>query len=141
MAFGISGILASTTNCHEPVYSRIWVEGSKLDEIVMTAPNITPENEKYYVTAFEVPMDTQIELVAQRQKYIDMSISCNLYFNPQNLSIRNIAEVIIKAWKLGCKTTYYLKSKAMSNYDINTDNKNVPLKKENNGIRCVGCEN
>lgn len=136
-----SGILASTTNCHEPVYSRIWVEGSKLDEIVMTAPNITPENEKYYVTAFEVPMDTQIELVAQRQKYIDMSISCNLYFNPQNLSIRNIAEVIIKAWKLGCKTTYYLKSKAMSNDDINTDNKNVPLKKENNGIRCVGCEN
>lgn len=141
-----SGIFASTTNSHEPVYAKTWMEGTSKDPIRATAPNIQPENASYYKSAFEIPIEKQIEVNAIRQKYIDMSISFNLYFNPEEISTKKVRDAIIKAWESGLKCTYYLRSKAVDNSSLNTKNnkdefEGIELKTSNNGIYCVGCSN
>lgn len=131
-----SGLLASTTNSHEPVYARIWVENNKFGAIKMTAPNITVENQQYYKTPFEIPLKDQIAVNAIRQKYIDMSISFNLYFLPEDISTSKVRDAIVDAWRSGLKCTYYLRTKPISNNDLDQ-----PLLKSKNGIVCEGCEN
>lgn len=132
-----SGLLASTTNSHEPVYAKIWTEGTKYDSFKLTAPNINKENAEYYKTPFEIPINTQIEMNSIRQKYIDMAISFNLYIEPKTASVKVIKDAIVECWKKGLKTTYYLRSKGISNDNVNE----VGLLKQKGDIKCVGCEN
>lgn len=142
-----SGIFASTTNSHEPAYAKIWMEGNAKQPYKLTAPNIHPENEEYYKSPYEVPIEDQIAVNAIRQKYIDMGISFNLYFKPEDISTKKVRDVILLAWKSGLKTTYYLRSKAIDNSDLKEIKKEeiiveeVELKTSHNGISCVGCSN
>ena len=81
-----SGLLAGTTNGIEPVFNKYWVEDNKHGSTVMTAPNITKENAKYYKNAYEIPSQLQIDMNSIRQEYIDQSISFNLYYNPEEVT-------------------------------------------------------
>lgn len=133
-----SGIFASTTNSHEPLYSKLWLEGSKNDTFKLTAPNIQPDNEKYYKTAYEIDVNEQIRMTSIIQKYIDMSISFNLYFLPENISTKKVRDAIVNAWQSGLKTTYYLRTKAITNDNVKEEQ--ITLTRKGN-ISCVGCEN
>lgn len=125
-----SAIMAGTTNGIEPVYDKIWMEENKRGGFIMTAPHININNYPYYQNPYEIDPLKQIEVNAIRQKHIDMSISMNLFLDPDGLSLKRIRECIVHAWKNKLKTIYYLRSKPPKKTEFKEDK-----------ISCVGCVN
>lgn len=137
-----SGIFASTTNSHEPTFEKFWIEGNRYDKTRMTAPNINADNSKYYVSVFDIDMKTHIKMTSILQKYIDMGISTNLYYKPEDLIMSKLYSDIHYAWKCNLKGLYYSRTKSKDNSTVEeiVDGK-VEKVTERNGIKCVGCEN
>ena len=132
-----SAVFAGTTNGLEPVFAKYWIEESNGRTFGITAPNITEENEKYYINAFEVDPFDYLDVAAIRQKYVDMGMSINLFIHPERSSTSLIRDLILYSWKKGLKTLYYLRSQPPTNTDLNEK----LLVKRNTEIKCVGCEN
>jgi ribonucleoside-diphosphate reductase alpha chain len=61
-------------------------------------------------TVWEYSMMPIMTLAAVRGRYIDQSQSLNLFM--ENCTIGKASSMYMKAWKLGLKTTYYLRSRA-----------------------------
>ena len=125
-----SGIVACTTNNVEPVYNKVWIEENLLGAFKVTAPGINADNFYYYMNPYEVDQMKLIECTAIRQKYIDMGISHNMYFDPSKITGKTIRDTIRHAWRLGLKTLYYLRTKPPRNNDIKEEK-----------IACIGCAN
>jgi len=62
-----------------------------------------------YRTVWELPQKALIELAAARGAYIDQSQSLNLFM--ENPNIGQLSSMYMYAWKIGIKTTYYLRSR------------------------------
>jgi ribonucleoside-diphosphate reductase alpha chain len=62
-----------------------------------------------YRTAWELPQRSLIDLAAKRGPYIDQSQSLNLFM--ESPSIGKLSSMYMHAWKVGLKTTYYLRSR------------------------------
>lgn len=60
-------------------------------------------------TAWELPQRALIDLAAARAPYIDQSQSLNLFV--AGPSIGKLSSMYLHAWKVGLKTTYYLRSR------------------------------
>ncbi len=73
----------------------------KIDRI----PN---ELKQLYATAFEIDATWLIKAASRRQKWIDQAQSLNLYMGQP--SGKKMDELYKLAWRLGLKTTYYLRS-------------------------------
>lgn len=130
-----SGLLAGSTPSHEPVFSRVYAENSKLGTYKITAPNINIENIPYYKNAFEIPVVDQLRMVSIRQKYIDMGISNSLYVEDVTaISSIDVIKYIVKAHDLGLKTLYYFRTKAKKNDKVDQNAATYEIK-------CEGCEN
>jgi ribonucleoside-diphosphate reductase alpha chain len=70
-----------------------------------------PESMKVrYKEAFEVDPVWCLKLTAARSKWIDQSQSHNVFM--MGTSGKKLAEIYIQAWKMGLKTTYYLRTLA-----------------------------
>jgi ribonucleoside-diphosphate reductase alpha chain len=95
---------------HEPVFAKKWFEESKAGKFPMVPPSMTPENYPYWLNAYEVDQFDAIRLTAMRQKYIDQSISHNIYLNPEKTTGKTISDLIMFAHEQGLKTTYYLRT-------------------------------
>jgi ribonucleoside-diphosphate reductase alpha chain len=83
---------------------------------------VPAELKKLYQTAFEVEPYFMIHATSRRQKWIDMGISFNLYLAKP--SGKTLSDMYLNCWKLGLKTTYYLRSQAAtqiekSSVDVN----------------------
>jgi ribonucleoside-diphosphate reductase subunit M1 len=78
---------------------------------------------KIYRTVNDVGEETCLEMAADRGPFVDQSQSSNIYI--KEASIRRLAALLIKAWKLGLKTgSYYCRSKATTtrqNYGMTQD--------------------
>jgi ribonucleoside-diphosphate reductase alpha chain len=59
-----------------------------------------------------------IEAAAERQKWIDMGQSLNLYNKHDSLKFLN--DLYFNAWESGLKTTYYLRGKAATRVEKST---------------------
>lgn len=75
-----------------------------------------------YKTAFEIDPSHLIQCASRRQKWIDMGQSLNLYV--KEADGKKISDMYFLAWRLGLKTTYYLRtlgatSAEKSSVDIN----------------------
>ena len=73
---------------------------------------------------------SQLEIIQQasiRQKYVDQSQSLNLNI-PSALSIKEVNQLMIEAWKLGVKTLYYQRSQSVSKDLVS------------NLVQCSSCE-
>jgi ribonucleoside-diphosphate reductase alpha chain len=57
-------------------------------------------------------MFTLIDANAARQKWMDQSISFNLY--NKSTSLKYLNDVYMACWEAGLKTTYYLRNRAAS---------------------------
>ena len=68
--------------------------------------------EAKYKTAFQVDQISLLKAAAARGRWIDQGMSVNL-FNDKT-SLKYLHDLYISAWKLGLKTTYYLRSKGAS---------------------------
>ncbi|MAF24941.1 ribonucleoside-diphosphate reductase subunit alpha [bacterium] len=65
-----------------------------------------------YKTAFDRDMFKLISSNAVRQKWIDQSVSFNLY--NKGTSMKYLNDIYMSCWELGLKTTYYLRNRAAS---------------------------
>lgn len=78
-----------------------------------------PENlRRKYRGAFEIDPIWLIELSARRGKWIDQSMSHNVFM--RGVSGKKLDEVYMTAWKKGLKTTYYLRTLAASQIEKST---------------------
>ncbi len=60
-------------------------------------------------TVWEIPQKGMIDMAAARGAYIDQSQSLNLFI--ESPTIGKLSSMYMYAWKLGCKTTYYMRSR------------------------------
>ena len=73
---------------------------------ILSEINLIPSKLKIrFKTAFEIEPKFFIDYAARAQKWADMSISRNLYFNTKDIS--KILDSYLYAWKSGLKSTYY----------------------------------
>lgn len=89
----------------EAVRNRIKLaEGS-----IQGIEEIPAELRRVFRTVWEVPMRSLIDMAADRAPFIDQSQSLNLFV--ESPSIGKLSSMYMYAWKLGLKTTYYLRSR------------------------------
>jgi ribonucleoside-diphosphate reductase alpha chain len=105
-------ILVGTTQTIEPVYKRKWFEENLSGLIPVVAPNLNLDNWAYYENAYEVDQLSIIRAASIRQKWIDQGQSVNIFVSLDKASGRYLHEIYNEAWKLGLKSTYYLRSQS-----------------------------
>jgi|TARA_R110000824_G_scaffold14840_5_gene62820 ribonucleoside-diphosphate reductase alpha chain len=71
-----------------------------------------------YKTAFDRDMFKLIECNAARQKWMDQSISFNLYNS--STSLKHLNDIYMASWEAGLKTTYYLRNRAATKVEKST---------------------
>ena len=133
----------------EPTYSNLFVKSALSGEFTVVNPRMVRELKKLrlwdsvlvndlkyydgsladvervpehiralYATAFEIEPRWLIEAASRRQKWIDQSQSLNIYIAQP--SGRKLETCYINAWKLGLKTTYYLRSMGATSTEKST---------------------
>ncbi|WP_320035674.1 ribonucleoside-diphosphate reductase subunit alpha [Campylobacterota bacterium DY0563] len=123
-------ILVGTTQAIEPVYKRKWFEENLSGLIPVVVPNLSPETWTYYTPAYEVDQLDIVRAAAVRQKWIDQGQSTNIFMSLDKASGRYLHEIYTLAWKLGLKSTYYLRSQSPEAVnDV-----------EDRSMECAGCQ-
>jgi ribonucleoside-diphosphate reductase alpha chain len=135
--------------CIEPIFKNIYVKANQNGEFVVVneylvkdlkkqglwskdtldlikyydgnislIPSI-PENLKQkYKTAFEIDPKIALRMTAARGKWIDQSQSHNVFM--QGVSGKLLNDIYLTAWRLGLKTTYYLRTLAATQVEKST---------------------
>lgn len=123
-------ILVGTTQAIEPVYKRKWFEENLSGLIPVVVPKLSPETWSYYTPAFEIDQLDVIRAASIRQKWIDQGQSTNIFMSLDKASGKYLHEIYTLAWKLGLKSTYYLRSQSPeANNDV-----------EDRSMECSGCQ-
>ncbi|HEY0012461.1 MAG TPA: ribonucleoside-diphosphate reductase subunit alpha [Allosphingosinicella sp.] len=73
---------------------------------------LTPEEKDTFKTSFEIDQRWLIELAADRTPYIDQATSLNLFI-PADVDKWDLLMLHYRAWELGIKSLYYLRSKSV----------------------------
>ena len=71
-----------------------------------------PELTDLYKSAFDIDQFKLLDAAAARGKWIDQAMSVNLFNN--RTSLKYLSDLYMHAWKIGLKTTYYLRNRAAS---------------------------
>ncbi len=141
--------IAGCFPCIEPIYKNIYVKANisgeftvvntylidalkqldlwnrdMLDQLkyfdgnISLIPEIPDDLKALYQEAFEIdPIDT-LRLTAARGKWIDQSQSHNVFM--RGVSGKKLDQIYLSAWKMGLKTTYYLRTLAASQIEKST---------------------
>lgn len=126
-------ILTGTTQTIEPVYKRKWFEENLSGLIPVVVPNLNTETWQYYTPAYDVDQLSIIRAAAVRQKWIDQGQSVNVFIRLDAVSGKYLNEIFITAWKLGLKSTYYLRSQSPEAAKDSSDT-------IDRSIECAGCQ-
>ena len=141
--------IAGSIPAIEPIYKNIYVESNISGDFTVVNPYLVEDlkrlnlwnesilNElKYndgsvariagvpehlrnkYKEVFEIDMRWLVRAAAYRSKWIDQSQSLNIFFHGQ--SGRDLSEVYFYAWRMGLKTTYYLRTLAATQIEKST---------------------
>lgn len=105
-------ILMGTTASIEACYKKKWYEENLTGQITVTVPNLNLDTFEYYVSAYDVDQVNCVELAAIRQKWIDQGQSLNIFVKLENSSGKYLNSIYTRAWELGVKSTYYLRSQS-----------------------------
>jgi len=115
-----------------------------IDGDLSLAGDKVPEDLKEkYKTAFDRDMFKLIDCNSIRQKWIDQSISFNLY--NKTTSLKYLNDIYMHCWESGLKTTYYLRNRAASKIEksseTNSDSeKSCSLEARARGETCESCQ-
>ena len=123
-------ILVGTTQAIEPVYKRKWFEENLSGLIPVVAPKLSPETWSFYTPAFEIDQLQVVKAAAIRQKWIDQGQSTNIFMSLDKASGKYLHEIYTLAWKLGLKSTYYLRSQSP---EAKNDVEDISME-------CAGCQ-
>ena len=133
-----SSLVQGCTASVLPVFSKFfydqWAKGT-----VPIAPPFIQDAFWFYPENKTMDQRKVVDAIATIQQWIDTGISMELVFNlnegiyfsgepERSISAAEIFEVLIKAWKDGCKAIYYIRTVQKDNFKDNSDN-------------CVACAN
>ena len=88
---------------------KMIAEVKKAEGSIQQIERIPADLRAIYRTAWEIPQRSLIEMAAHRGAFIDQSQSLNLFMEAP--TIGKLSSMYMHAWKLGLKTTYYLRSR------------------------------
>ena len=123
-------ILVGTTQTIEPVYKRKWFEENLSGMIPVVVPNLSPDTWNFYTPAYDLDQRVLIKAGAIRQKWIDQGQSLNIFITLDKASGKYLNDIYMLGWKLGLKSTYYLRSQSPEN----------KLEVADRSIECEGCQ-
>jgi len=115
--------LSGSTSVKNPHLERLLIAKSKNSDAVWNSIlerggsvqhlDFLSEDEKAtFKTSFEIDQRWLLELAADRTPYIDQSQSLNLFI-PADVEKWDLLMLHFRAWELGCKSLYYLRSKSI----------------------------
>lgn len=115
--------LSGSFSIRNPYLEKLLIEKSKNSENVWNSilekggsvqhlDFLTPEEKDTYKTSFEIDQRWLIELAADRTPYIDQAQSLNLFI-PADVDKWDLLMLHYRAWELGIKSLYYLRSKSV----------------------------
>ena len=105
-------ILVGTTQTIEPIYRKKWFEENLSGMIPNVVPNLTLDSFNFYKNAYEIDQINIVKAAAIRQKWLDQGQSVNIFMDLSKASGKYLNDIYTLAWKLGLKSTYYLRSQS-----------------------------
>ena len=108
---------------------------------------LTAEEKDTFKTSFEIDQRWLIELAADRTPYIDQATSLNLFI-PADVDKWDLLMLHFRAWELGIKSLYYLRSKSVQRAGfaggVEADNtpelKEIQLASTTDYDECLACQ-
>ncbi|MFP4977095.1 ribonucleoside-diphosphate reductase subunit alpha [Paenibacillus sp. CN-4] len=110
---GSTSIIAGSTASIDPLYELLSYEEKTTYKIANPAPDLSDKTIWYYKTAFLIDQHWSIDMAAARQRHVDQGQSFNLYVRP-DIKATEFLELHLHAWKAGLKSTYYVRSRALT---------------------------
>ncbi len=115
--------LSGSFSIRNPYLEKLLIEKSKNSDAVWNTilekggsvqhlDFLSPEDKDTYKTSFEIDQRWLLELAADRTPYIDQSASLNLFI-PADVEKWDLLMLHFRAWELGIKSLYYLRSKSV----------------------------
>ena len=101
-------LLIEKSKNSEGIWSTILERGGSVQHLDF----LTPEEKDVFKTSFEIDQRWLIELAADRTPYIDQAQSLNLFI-PADVDKWDLLMLHYRAWELGIKSLYYLRSKSV----------------------------
>ena len=136
-------LLQEKSKDSEGVWSTILERGGSVQHLDF----LTPEEKDVFKTSFEIDQRWLIELAADRTPYIDQATSLNLFI-PADVDKWDLLMLHYRAWELGIKSLYYLRSKSVQRAGfaggVEADNtpelKEIPLAATTDYDECLACQ-
>ena len=85
---------------------------------------IPEEIRRVFVTAGDLSSDIHVNVLAEVQKFVDLSISKTINF-PNDASVSDIYDAYMNAWKLGCKGVTVYRDGSRKNQTLSVRKKDV----------------
>ncbi|MEI6419134.1 MAG: ribonucleoside-diphosphate reductase subunit alpha [Sphingomonadales bacterium] len=98
-------LLISKAKNSDAVWNSILERGGSVQHLDF----LTPDEKAVYRTAFEIDQRWLVELAADRTPFIDQAQSLNLFI-PADVEKWDLLMLHYRAWELGVKSLYYLRS-------------------------------
>jgi ribonucleoside-diphosphate reductase alpha chain len=101
-------LLIAKSKNSDAVWNAILERGGSVQHLDF----LSAEEKDCYKTSFEIDQRWLLELAADRTPYIDQSASLNLFI-PADVEKWDLLMLHFRAWELGIKSLYYLRSKSV----------------------------
>ncbi|QPQ54227.1 ribonucleoside-diphosphate reductase subunit alpha [Allosphingosinicella flava] len=127
----------------DAVWNSILEQGGSVQHLDF----LTQEEKDTFKTSFEIDQRWLIELAADRTPYIDQAQSLNLFI-PADVDKWDLLMLHFRAWELGIKSLYYLRSKSVQRAGfaggVEADNtpelKEIQLAATTDYDECLACQ-
>lgn len=104
----LEALLVDKAKNSDAVWSSILERGGSVQHLDF----LTQDEKDVYKTSFEIDQRWLLELAADRTPYIDQAASLNLFI-PADVEKWDLLMLHYRAWELGIKSLYYLRSKSV----------------------------
>src|SRR3954449_898090 len=136
-------MLVEKSKNSEGVWSTILERGGSVQHLDF----LTQEEKDVFKTSFEIDQRWLLELAADRTPFIDQAQSLNLFI-PADVDKWDLMMLHFRAWELGIKSLYYLRSKSVQRAGfaggVEADNtpelKEIKLASTTDYDECLACQ-
>ncbi len=136
-------LLTAKAKNSDAVWNSILEQGGSVQHLDF----LTADEKAVFRTAFEIDQRWLLELAGDRTPYIDQAQSLNLFI-PADVEKWDLLMLHFRAWELGIKSLYYLRSKSIQRAgfaggveaDNTPDLRKVEVERMNDYDECLACQ-
>ncbi|HEY5724278.1 MAG TPA: ribonucleoside-diphosphate reductase subunit alpha [Allosphingosinicella sp.] len=136
-------LLIEKSKNSDAVWNSILEQGGSVQHLDF----LSQDEKDTYKTSFEIDQRWLLELAADRTPYIDQATSLNLFI-PADVDKWDLLMLHYRAWELGIKSLYYLRSKSVQRAgfaggveaDNTPDLKQIELAATTDYDECLACQ-